>query len=386
MAKRSAIRWSISFAVVVGSTMATNSHSLAYERDDHWSDIDAAEFQAEPLSAETTSSEFGRFEVAGDFFNSAVVIPGAKAAVAFDLTDRRLVRYDLETNDIIRSDRRLIEGTVPQLIASPGGTWILVLVQSSPSNSVQRFRATDLSFESEFPLRNDVTPQLKTVPDDDALIISRIPGGLEVLRDGGALPDRVELPVFIWDAAIFPGNIGIASATDGLYQFSVGPTGLTDLTKRSDIVGSTINPSGPAEFVLSNDTVFDIATLTPRPVTEFDLGLIDPTEPYRYAAQIYDKTTREPVIAGRICEQSFRRTNEWEAVGDGWLVNDRLEFMNVIGRCGALGEFTALAPRRIFDSRSGSGYAGDGLPLTAGSTRRVKFMASGASPSRESTP
>jgi hypothetical protein len=366
-------------AIATGSTVS--STVVAQDDSQRVAEVglDLFEGEAGMLTADTTSQGFQRFKVDGSY-GSAVPIPGTTAVIAVDTIDA-LFRYDLDTNDLIRASRQLPGAAqLVGLVPSAGGEWVWAVSRPNLGDAqlkVRRFRATDLAFESEF-MFDGPYQALAAVPGDEDAVVILAGASLTMYRNGIGLVDRVDDPTFqIFDFEIFANGAGFAATSLGLYGFAVGDSGIVDYEYRAEAPRGFIEAKGPDQFLLNNEVVFDTASLASRPATPFDRAMIDPTLHYRYGEKTFSTTTGEPVAPFRDCEPSFETLSP---VGDGWAVSPTLTFANVLDRCGAFGEFTPLAPRRIFDTRPGSGFAGGGVPLGGGAIRRVKVHGLGGVP------
>lgn len=337
------------------------------------------------LQAGTSNAGWDRFSVDGNF-DRGRPIPSEHASVAVDLDTGRLVRYDLDTNDLISGER--VGGPDVDIVVSTGGDWIYT-VEFERSGfgdngrlKFRRYRSSDLGFDSSFELEPSEDeglflrdPVVLADPTDDDRLVFLTEGRIGIIDNNGVvLPETQQANNYGSSTQFGVTGNGFAVVLDpgGAFVYTVGVDGVVASQEVIDDERGFLQVFRSG-FKL-DETYFAVPGVVPQEVSDFELARPDPDLPFRYGSAIFDENTGEVLPPGRPCPAGPG------LVGDGWIVGPELNFRNLLDSCGAYGEFTAVQPDRVFDTRSGNGEPGEGDPLTAGAVRRIEIHGDGGVP------
>jgi hypothetical protein len=355
---------------------------------------------SDDLFAATTRVGWGWYRVNGSFA-SIQVAPSRQAVVAIDRDAGRLMRYDVETNEITYGVS-VNSANAAVLTVSPDGTWVYLATEATSPN-IARFSLDTLQFDRVIDIAALFAPgetaepinSLTTVSGNENRLVVSAGDHIGVFDDANLIAK-----------ASFPGEqslnslivvddqygYGIENGTGSLWAFTLGSDG--------SLTSPVVAPQGfdvrsPLQAVgnelLGVNALFsvpDLVARTPRPA---ELAQRDPVLPIafesvdvegptsRVETTIYDAVTLDEITSGANCMPIG-----WVLVGGGIFVDSiataGIEFIDAIDRCSGYGEFQAIEPARILDTRDGSGGNGVVGRRSAGSTTRVKVQGLGGVP------
>ena len=312
-----------------------------------------------------------------------------------DARRQRLVSVDTETYEV--TEGPVLEYEVAGLVPSSDGQWIHVLRQGQSSDFygllVDRFAAADLSFDQTIELgtggfEGAEASAVVAVPGDGSLLLAQSFSELALYRDGVRLPDVVSAGSFP-DLAVSDQTLAFVRDSFQIRRLDLGPTGISE-----GLVVPTDRRTGTFE-VFGNDlrsgsnlfTLPDLDVVTPaEPWQEFGdhdaasgLVIVD-TSNFRStsgAAGTVGRYEFYDAVTGELAQPEAGlppQILELSASGRDLLVTDRLLSL------GSYGEFQALQPARVFDTRNGEGRDGNVERLAPQSTTRVKIHGLGGVP------
>lgn len=315
---------------------------------------------------------------------------------------QRMARLDVLTGRLRVGDVLPAHSTGQAPLVTSSGKWLYVFTSDGLGGepSAQRFDLATLGFDRTIDLSRFVSEgvgQASAVPGrDDALIVTGRVRSAILVEDGVVAPERLGgdvtvggVPAVDRSTAILPISVYDDDqflVESGVYRIEISDAGLRrGAVVVPDVVDVEVVRDGE---IITSSTVYDMATgEVRRGATPFDRATQDPTEPLRYwqapAARdtvIFDSSTGEVLAASVNCRLSDRR---WAPIGNGRLVQRRdvggTLVVDALENCGSYGEFTAVDPARVFDSRTGQGAVA-ARPLVGRSTTRIKIHGLGGVP------
>jgi hypothetical protein len=355
------------------------------------------------LEALTRDGGWGSVLIEGSF-GVPVAIPGEASFLTIDTSVNQLVRYDIDTNELTYG------GAVPgatefEILISPDKTWVYVVTPLSVANpGVVRLRLDTLQVDRAIDLRpmlppgsvGGPTPQVAIVPDDENRIVARFDRNFGIFDDGALVGSVTSFgAVFPPDLIVVAERYGYELRSDGsLWAFEIGASGVTVIPSQ---VASGFDPLVPLSPVngelLRNGELLSIPALVPRVPQPSELYQLDPVIPVAYetttrlfggtVTTIRNAETFDVITSGIDCADpgAILIGNGFTVVGspvpnfDGPLLLTYLP-----DRCGGYGEYHAVDPARIVDTRDGSGGNAVVGRRTAGLTTRVRVHGLGGVP------
>lgn len=338
------------------------------------------------LEREGTYVQWGQYDIAGGFVKSAAVGDDRRMVA---IEGGRLVRIDINELDVVTGDA--IPGhRVKSLVVSEDGSRVFVGTGSGLS-TITEYSTDTLTSTRTFSA---------SIGDAGLVTVAGAPGTVLVAStfevvafvDGSPLPMQASsrdprAGSVVGVVALSEGRVLIRSR-NRLAFYVLGPTGLSlEVSIPLDSTSSSTRP-GPFGVVLGL-TAYDTPNLVGRPATDFDRSVADPDGTARYFGTDSRFTIFRPdgTVSFSTAQSGCGVTAGSEPhllaggrTAAGGAFPAPMRVTSLLRRCGSYGEFTALDPSRIFDSRSGQGRDGNSAQILGGETLRIKVHGEGGVP------
>lgn len=334
--------------------------------------------------------EFGRYNILGDF---GATFPGRDdELITVDEAAGRLAAIRLDTGTVIHGDT--IEAEVSEFFVTDAGNDIYAFGtrRQGQDSVVEAYLVDvdDLAVEAQFSSVAEEgslsTPLWSTVPGTDQFVLSHR-GEILLVETALSFPD-IEAANEPLSMRIYPGGHGYYHDrySEGTYAFDVAPTGISNHREIFSPFGDQATRGFVDDGIVRGNTIYSIPDLNPSPFTPTEQAEVvhDPTLELSYRTangRLAILDAAGEVLTTGVCSALPPGT----LVGSGRVAlgaqrNGSISISNVIERCGAYGDFTAVQPARVFDTRSGHGRDGNTEPISGGSTTRVQIHGFGGVP------
>ncbi len=333
--------------------------------------------------------------------SSIVALDDNRSVLA--IRDGRLVRVDIATGGISVGDPVPSDGRV--FSVHPTGAWVYLVTGQFPYSGLLRYSVDDLGFDRDY---SGQFPELDFVgvagvPGDSLREVIHTSNRVVLMIDGNVADEEVavERANGVRRIIAVDDSLAYAETVNGLAELRMSSSGIESLTMKATFaVSDRFRIVG--DLAISGEVATSLLDFSTRRATQFERALPDPELPYRYFIDASGFTTAVKVFdddgnvvidrPGGCSSRAFEfvdQPNTDGFVGNGLFVEVLSYGLNssipvavtdLLTACGAYGEFTAVQPDRVYDTRRGNSEPGAGRPLRAGSTTRVKIHDDGGVP------